>query len=247
MHTENAIALHGIPINILLFKAMIISTKKQLSIVIVGSALIAWGTGEAAHAALLGRENFEVGIGINDFPVDNFEVNLKIAPGSSPTNKYPSDSLSSTIFKGTIISLANVGQTYTATQTTDTAFNDFATRLTNGETNLITLILGQPDLEIPREGYATLYNGKNISGFGDYSDLSGSTIDSIDLMINSLTVASTDAGKQSFGGSFTLSVYGQPSQSVPESDSALSVLAFGALGAGLLLKRKQQQKAQNRE
>ncbi|MBD0364141.1 MAG: PEP-CTERM sorting domain-containing protein, partial [Coleofasciculus sp. C3-bin4] len=34
-------------------------------------------------------------------------------------------------------------------------------------------------------------------------------------------------------------------KSVPEPDSALGLLAFGAIGAGSLLKRKQQQKAQN--
>jgi hypothetical protein len=82
---------------------------------------------------------------------------------------------------------------------------------------------------------------------GGNPDLLGNTISSISLQLNSLifnTSVSQNEGRVSTNYSFNgnLIVEGQPvnqpSQTVPEPTAGLSLLLFGAVGAGSLLKRQ---------
>lgn len=222
-----------------IFSLCLMFTNKQLSTAIFGATFTVLAIGGAAQAALLGTENFDTGLGTNDFPSDNYEVNVRIAPGSLTMKTYSIfDPSYPTLFKGTLINPGNVGQTFTATAN-DPAFNDFAARLTNKQINSIGLIFGLPNPETSREGAGTLYASRNKAGFGNYPDLSGSIIDSISLQINSLTVEPVEAGRERAGGNFTLSVFGQLpniSQPVPEPAATLGLLAFGVLGAGSRVK-----------
>jgi hypothetical protein len=185
---------------------------KKLAMAAVGTALINLGMGKAAYAALLGSvtETINTGVGgFDNIPIANeFQVIVSIpeTPGPFPRSSDP------TLFRGTIISPSSVGQTFTATQETDPDFNDVVSFLTNGKTNPIDISFngfngfGGGGLLIPE----TFFTGNPSQ-----TDFLGSSIDSISLLISSLTVTSTtsDNGfiENSFFARITLSINGQPS------------------------------------
>jgi hypothetical protein len=198
-----------------------LTVLKKLAMVAAGTALLSLGVGKAAHAALLGSVTEEISTGIGSFdniPIANeFEVTVSIplleapSPPEGPGGFFPTPS-DPTLFRGTIISPSSVGQTFTATQATEPSFNDFVSFLTNGKTNQININ----------------YNGLNGFGGGglgisetsftgnpSQTDFLGSSIDSISLLINSLTVTSTTSDNgftlSSFFARATLSINGQPS------------------------------------
>jgi hypothetical protein len=194
---------------------------KKLAMAAVGAALINLGVGKAGYAALLGSvtETISTGIGgFDNIPIANeFQVTVSIplleapSPPDGPGGFFPTSS-DPTLFRGTIISPSSVGQTFTATQATDPDFNDFVSFLTNGKTNQININFNG-------------FNGFGGGGLGiletfftgnpSQTDFFGSSIDSISLLINSLTVSSTSSDngftESSFFARATLSINGQPS------------------------------------
>ena len=185
---------------------------KKLAMAAVGAALINLGVGKAAYAALLGSvtETFSGLVGsFDNIPIANeFQVMVSILETPEPFPR-PSDP---TLFRGTIISPSSVDQTFTATQATDPDFNDFVSFLTNGKTNQININFNG-------------FNGFGGGGLGiletfftgnpSQTDFLGSSIDSISLLISSLTVTSITSDNGFTGGSYfaraTLSINGQPS------------------------------------
>jgi len=114
--------------------------------------------------------------------------------------------------------------------------------LTNGRNNLIAIQYQEVN------GVVGAGVGADENFFIDNPtqiDFLGNTIDSISIQINSLFINRSifEDGfiSTSFSATATLSINGQPStvsESVPESSSVLSVLAFGTLGVGAVRKRR---------
>jgi len=219
---------------------------KSLSIASVGAALLTFGTAGMAQAILLGSRTLDISTAIGGFDLpfnseNEFEITTRIESFEIDGLGFfatPSDPV---LFRGTIITPSDVGRTFTATQATDPEFNNFVSLLTNGRNNLIAIEYQELN------GVAGGGVGAIESFFMDNPtqiDFLGSTIDSISIQINSLFI-SRDVSENGFISSFsavaTLSINGQPStvsEAVPESSSALSVLAFGALGVGAVRKRR---------
>jgi hypothetical protein len=216
---------------------------KSLSLATVGSILLAFGTGERAQAILLGSRTLDISTGVGGFDIPfNDKNEFEVTVGIGMIKDFgPSFGDLFSIFKGTIITPADVGRTFTATQATDSEFNDFVSLLTNGINNFVDI------------------NYKEINGFAGGGvgtsenffindptkiDFFGNTIDSINLQINSFSITRSISDgfiSSSFSAVTTLSINGQPStisKPVPESSSALSILAFGALGVGVMRKRR---------
>ena len=197
---------------------------KKLAMSAVGAALINLGVGKAARAALLGSGTLEISTGSGSFeniPIANeFEVTVSIplleapSPPEGPGGFFPTPS-DPTLFRGTIISPSSVGQTFTATQATDPDFNDFVSFLTNGRTNQININYEEFNGFGGGSGVGT--SETFFTGNPSQTDFFGSSIDSISLLINSLTVTSStpDNGftRSSFFARATLSINGQPSNS----------------------------------
>ncbi len=219
-------------------------TKKQLSMSIVGAAFIALVIGGAAQAAVIGTEDFTSSGGASDI-FNEFKVTLAIGPatvGPGPNASAPVTN--APLFGGTSITPADVGRTFTVTQDNEPNFNDFAALLTDGKPDKVTLSFGSGSL-----GMSGIFLSKSGRLFGGNPDLVANTINSVSLQINSLTLNTPGINPNgdgiwtdySFNG--TVSVNGQPiadppATPVPEPTSALGILAFGAFGPGLLLKRK---------
>lgn len=158
-------------------------TKKQLSMSIVGAAFIALVIGGAAHAAVLGTEDFTSSGGASDI-FNEFKVTLAIGPatvGPGPNASAPATN--APLFGGTSVTPADVGRTFTATQDNDPNFNDFAALLTDGRLDRVTLSFGSGSL-----GISGLFLTKSGRLFGGNPDLVGNTINSVTLQINSLTL-----------------------------------------------------------
>jgi len=219
-------------------------SKKQLSVSIIGAAFIALAVGGAAHAAVLGTEDFTSSGGISDI-FNEFKVTLAIGPASvGPGPNASSPATNAPLFGGTSITSADVGRTFTVTQDTDPNFNNFAALLTDGKPDKVTLSLGSGSLD-----RAGLFLSKSGRLFGGDTDLFGNTINSVSLRLNSLTLdtpgtnPNNDGIWTDFSFDGTVTVDGQPvatppATPVPEPTSALSVLALGAFGPGLLLRQK---------
>lgn len=156
--------------------------------------------------------------------------------------------LSDALFEDLVISVDDVGTTFTATQSTDSSFNKFVSNLTNGLTNNSTSpeivyvsTFNYPDLG----GFILLLNESDFVG-GGRIDLKGFNIDSINLTVNSLEFSSPGNDPNGDGiwtnviynGIFTIN--GSPI-SVPEPGLLPALLAATTLSAGSLLKRKQLQ------
>jgi len=221
---------------------------KGLSVATVGAVLLTFGTGGMAQAILLSSRTLDISTGIAgfDLPFNNeneFAVTTRIASESGGGGfgflLLPSDPA---IFRGTIITPSDVGRTFTATQATDPEFNNFVSLLTNGRNNLVLIEYQEVN------GVAGGGVGNTENFFMDNPtqiDFLGNTIDSISLQINSLSInrifLENGFISSSFSATATLSINGQPStisETVPESSSALSVLAFGAWGVGAVRKRR---------
>jgi hypothetical protein len=194
---------------------------KKLAMAAAGAALLNLGVGKAAHAVLLGSGTLEITTGRGSFeniPIPNeFEVTVSIplfeapSPPEGPGGFFPTPS-DPTLFRGTIISPSTVGQTFTATQSTDADFNDFVLFLTNGRTNQININYREINGSGGGSGVGT---GETFfTGNPSQIDFLGSSIDSISLLINSLTVTNTssnDFTQYFFSATATLSINGQPS------------------------------------
>jgi len=147
------------------------------------------------------------------------------------------------LFVGTSITAADVGRTFTATQESDPNFNEFAALLTNGKSNKVTLSFGSGKL-----GSGDLFLTKSGRLFVQNTGFFGTTIDSVSLRVDSLTLNSPgvnpngngDWTDYSFSG--VAIVDGEP---VPEPVSALSTLAFGLGVIGLGFAHKRQKRSGN--
>jgi hypothetical protein len=217
---------------------------QKLSIATAGIALLTLGTQTTARAVVLGQRNFSLNLG-RGIPFNNeFQVEMSIfepIPGAPISFPRPSDPV---LFKGTILTASDAGRTLTATQGTDPEFNNFVAFLTNG----------QPDqINVNFLGIGGIGTGESfLTGNSNSIDFLGSTINSISLRINSLTVFNTPLDNperlalNTFSTNFTVSVEGQPSnidKPVPEPLTILgSVTAFGL---GVVLKRKHSKKVNN--
>lgn len=205
------------------------SAIKGLSIATTGAALLTLEIG-GAQAAILGTRNFSGGG--RDFGISTAgRFDLRISPNILERPSRGSRPTLAPLFEDITITSADVGQRFTVTEATDPDFNDFVALLTDGPNNTIGI------------------NGQGFSSrvFNGNPDLLGNTISSISIQLNSLifnTSISQNGGivttEYLFNG--TLIVEGQPvdqpSQTVPEPTAGLSLLLFGAVGAGSLLKRQ---------
>jgi hypothetical protein len=216
-------------------------TFKSLSIASVGAVLLTFGTGGMAQAILLGSATLDINITVEEFdlPFNNeskFEVRSRIGAF------LPSDPI---IFRGTIIRPSDVGKTFTVTQATDPEFNNFVSLLTNGRNDFVGFEYQEVNGFL---GGGTARNESFFSFFIDNPtqiDFLGNTIDSISIEINSFfsnrSIFENGFISNNLTATATLSINGQPStvsESVPESSSALSILAFAALGVGAVQKRR---------
>jgi len=221
----------------------------------IACALLAFKSGRA-QAAVLGTEDFVASGGISDV-FQQFHPTLALAPAATEPGPGLGSSAPATnapLFKGTSITPANVGQTFTATSENDSNFNDFAAALTSGNPHKVTLSFGLGTL-----GTSQIFSTKSGALFGGNPDLKGNTINSISLRVNSFTLETPGANPNgdgnwsdySFNG--TVSVNGQPitdapltlskalrteanlvsdppSTPVPEPNSIFGTLAFGIAG-----------------
>jgi len=203
---------------------------------LAGAVFIALGTAQVAQAAVLGTEDFTLSGGTDDIFTE-FKPTLAIAP-ALPELRSSAPATTAPLFVGTSITPADVGRTFTATEANDSNFNNFVALLTNGKLNKVTLAFGAGTL-----GNSELSLTKVGDSFGQNTNLFVSTIDSISLQINSLTLNTpgTDLNGNgvwtdySFTG--TAVIDGEP---VPEPISVISTLAFG-IGV-IVFGRKQQLK-----
>jgi len=217
---------------------------KSLSLATVGSILLAFGTGERAHAILLGSGTLDLSIGIGGFDLPfNDKNEFEVTVGIGTIKEIgPSFGDLFSIFKGTIITPSDVGRIFTATQATDSEFNEFVSLLTNGINNFVDINYQELNGSVGgRVGTGENFFINNPT----QTDFFGNTIDSINLQINSFSITRSISGNGFISSSLfavaTLSINGQPStisKPVPESSSALSILAFGALGVGIMRKRR---------
>ncbi len=202
-----------------------------------------------AQAAVLGTEDFTASGGISDI-FHEFHPTLAIAPFSatSPGRGASAPATNAPLFKGTSITPADVGQTFTATPENDSNFNDFAAFLTDGNSHKATLSFGSGALRSSQ-----IFSTKNGDLFGGNPALKGNTINSISLRVNSFALDTPGANPNgdrawtdyAFDG--TVTVEGQPtgeapltlsraivtnpsSTPVPEPNSAFGTMAF-AIGA----------------
>ncbi len=229
-----------------------VANFNKLALAIV-CALLALKSGRA-QAAVLGTEEFTASGGISDV-FQGFHPTLALAPaatGPGPGSSAPATN--APLFKGTSITPADVGQTFTATSENDSNFNDFAAALTSGNPQKVTLSFGLGTL-----GTSQIFSTKNGDLFGGNPALKGNTINSISLRVNSFALDNPGANPNgssiwtdySFNG--TVTVDGQPtgaapltlsralvstpsSTPVPEPTSAFGTIAF-AIGAGLSCRR----------
>jgi hypothetical protein len=218
------------------------STIKRLSVVTAGAALLTLEIGGGAQAAILGTEDFRGDGGVSGI-FTGFQLTLRIAPNPPRQSGLGLRATLAPLFEGITITPADVGQTFTVTQTTDPDFNNFVALLTNGQPDFISLTLGGDLL-----GRSELTLGKGGGLFGDNPDLLGNTISSISFQLNSLilntpgTDPNGDGAWTDYSFDGTLIVEGQavaqPSQTVPEPTAGLSLLLFGVVGTGSLLKRQ---------
>jgi hypothetical protein len=223
----------------------IFSALKRFSIATTGAALLILEIGGGAQAAILGTTNLSANVLGNDIST-GILTDLRIGPNIIPPvqSGLGLRGTLAPLFEDITITPADVGQRFTVTEATDPDFNDFVALLTDGLGNMISLYL-----------YTNLGQGGSSLGFGSgviggNPDFLGNTISSISLQINSLilnTPVPPDQNGQrpstyysSFNG--TLIIEGQPvdrpSQTVPEPTAGLSLLLFGAVGTGSLLKRQ---------
>lgn len=219
---------------------------KSLYLATAGSILLVFGTGERTQAILLGSKTLDINSGAGGFGApfnnkDEFEVTVGIGPTDGPSPSFTNQLFF--IFKGTIITPFDVGRTFTATQTTDPEFNNFAALLTNGISNFVGINYQEFNGLVGggtggNENFFFMDNSTQI-------DFSGNTIDSISLQINSFSITRTISENNFIFSNFstvvTLSINGQPStipKPIPESSSALSILAFSSLGIGIMRKRR---------
>lgn len=204
---------------------------------VVGAVFIALATEQVAQAAVLGTEDFTISGGVSDIFTD-FKPTLAIAPasvGPGPGSSAPAHG--APLFVGTSITPADVGRTFTVTQNNDPNFNDFAALLTNGKVNKVTLSFGSGT-----RGSDELFLTKSGRLFGQNMGFFGTTIDSVSLRIDSLTLNSPGDNPNgngvwtdySFNG--VAIVEGEP---VPEPISAIGTLAFGLVVIGFARLRQQ--------
>jgi len=210
--------------------------KKLLSL-LAGAAVVALGTAQATQAAVLGTEDFTVSGGVSDIFTE-FKPTLAIAPAEvGPGPNVSSPATNASLFGGTSVTPADVGRTFTATQSSDPNFTEFVTLLTSGKPNKVTLSFGAGKVE-----NSELFLTKTNPLFGQETDLFGSEIDSIDLRIDSLTLKTpgTDPNSNGVWTDYSFSgvaiLEGEP---VPEPISAISTLLFGfvVIGSNVVVKR----------
>jgi hypothetical protein len=218
---------------------------KSLSLATVGSILLAFGTGGRAQAILLGSGTLDISTGVGGFDIPfNDKNEFEVTVGIGTIKDFgPSFGDLFSIFKGTIITPSDVGRTFTATQATDSEFNGFVSLLTNGISNFVDINYQELN-GFAGGGVGTSENFFFINN-PTQIDFFGNTIDSISLQINSFSITRSISENGFISSSFfaaaTLSINGQPStvsKPVPESSSALSILAFSALGVGVMRKRR---------
>jgi len=214
--------------------------KKFLTF-LTGAVFIALATEQVAQAAVLGTEDFTISGGISDIFTE-LKPTLALAPASvGPGPNASAPATNAPLFVGTSITAADVGRTFTATQESDPNFNEFAALLTNGKLNKVTLSFGSGTL-----GSGDLFLTKSGRLFVQNTGFFGTTIDSVSLRVDSLTLNSPgvnpngngDWTDYSFSG--VAIVDGEP---VPEPVSALSTLAFGLGVIGFA--RRRQEKSRN--
>jgi hypothetical protein len=218
------------------------SAIKGLSIATAGAALLTLEIG-GAQAAILGTTNFS-GSGENIGISPEFRFDLRISPNilERPQSGLGLRGTLAPLFEDITITSVDVGQRFTVTEATDPDFNNFVALLTDGPFNMLTLyVRGNGGAG----GGSSLGFGSGV--LGGNPDLLGNIISSISIQLNSLifntSVSQNGSGvttSYSFNG--TLIVEGQPvdqtSQTVPEPTAGLSLLLFGAVGTGSLLKRQ---------
>jgi hypothetical protein len=216
------------------------SAIKGLSIATTGAALLTLEIG-GAQAAILGTRNFS-GDGSNYGISTGVRFDLRISPNILERPSRGPRATLAPLFEDITITSADVGQRFTVTEATDPDFNDFVALLTDGPNNIIAL--GVRGNGVPRSG-SILGFGTGV--FNGNPDLLGNTISSISIQLNSLifnTSVSQNGDEVITNYSYdnTLIIEGQPvdqpSQTVPEPTAGLSLLLFGAVGAGSLLKRQ---------
>jgi len=206
---------------------------------LTGAVFIVMAAEQVAQAAVLGTEDFTISGGISDIFTE-FNPTLALAP-ASVGSRSSTPATNAPLFVGTSITPADVGRTLTATQESDPNFNEFAALLTNGKSNKVTLSFGSGKL-----GSGDLFLTKSGRLFGQNTGFFGTTIDSVSLRVDSLTLNSPgvnpngngDWTDYSFSG--VAIVDGEP---VPEPVSALSTFAFGLAVIGFA--RRRQEKSRN--
>ena len=209
---------------------------KNIFLIIFGSALLSLGSSGVAQAAILGTHNLSTAGGSADKYTD-YQLTLTVG---SASDRYPTNA---PLFDGLKVTPSDVGRTFTVNAATDSDFNQFANFLTDGNSDAIQLKMGSGTL-----GSAGSTLGASGNLFGGKPDLAGNQINSISMRINSFNLDSPGTDPNGDGVwtdeafNITLIVEGEPlspnkSTAVPEASSTLGVLAFGAFGSGLMLRR----------
>ena len=195
---------------------------------IIGIPLILLSSSPAARSAQLAISNIDDSGEFNVL-TDEIFISLSMAEEQpNPGGVFPLFFL----FEDFTFTSADIGKTFTATSSNDSDFDEFAGLITNGDTNAIVLssILLDPT---SGENFGTIWETSERFFFDlDTVDFEGAEIDSIDLVINSLTFDSPE-----YAYNIDIVVNGQ-SQSTPENNSNLSLIAFGIFGIASTIKYK---------
>ena len=142
------------------------------------------------------------------------------------------------LFEDLLLGSSDAGITFTSNSANDPDFDDFVDRLTNGESDYISV-----QISLVNGGGSTI--GRREKDFFNLptTDFQGSSISSIDLIFNQLSFdtpgrnPNRDGIWTSISGDYTIVVNAEP-KSVPEPMSTSAILIAAIAGGTMLKKRR---------
>jgi hypothetical protein len=203
---------------------------KKLFNLVAGTVLLIIGVVSEARAVKLGETSVSY---FQDIIPNQFELTTSIQSSEfnctmrcPPFYPWIGDP---EIFKGKIFTPLDIGQTFTATKTTDAQFNDYVSLLTNGKTNQLGFYFRVNNAEGVVGGLESFFtnNPRQI-------DLFGNTIDNITLKINGLVEFFPNLPEGAYPGrrfyrlEATWTVFDQAITSIPEPSYGLGLLGASA-------------------
>ena len=220
-----------------------------LSTALVGSALMALVTGQVAQAARITAETKGLDSGVNAAIDRNSFFGVSFDEGSVGTFiksfSFDLSPDSNASFDNTtgLFSPGGIGFPFALGSSSGVAASDIISSVLSNSNKKLTVTLADGAFvagELLRFGIDTDGVGPSFLGF----DLLDSGLDfGLAGAKFTATLSNGQSGTAEFKPGSLISLRSEATVDVPEPASVLGLLAFGAMGAGSTLKRKQQQKA----